>query len=62
MVENDILHIVLVEPEQNQMTYEEKYNNLPDNLKEECKNLNEEMKKIAIDFFYKGKDSKDNEV
>ena len=62
MEENNIFHIVLVEPEQNQMTYEEKYNNLLDDLKEKYKNLNEKMKKIVIDVFYDGRDSKENEV
>ena len=62
MEENNIFHIVLVEPEKNQMTYEEKYNNLPDDLKEKYKNLDEETKKIVIDAFYVGRDSKENEV
>ena len=62
MEENNILHIVLVEPEKNQMTYEEKYSNLPDDLKEKYKNYNEEMKKIVIDAYYEGRNSKENEV
>ena len=62
MEENNILHIVLVEPEKNQMTYEEKYSNLPGDLKEKYKNYNEEMKKIVIDAYYEGRNSKENEV
>jgi len=62
MEENDIFHIVLVEPKKNQMTDEEKYNNLPSNLKEQYKNLDEVTKKIVIDACYQGRDSKENEV
>ena len=62
MEENDIFHIVLVEPEKNQMTDEEKYNNLPANLKEQYKNFDEGTKKLFIDAYYQGRDSKENEV
>ena len=62
MGDDDILHIVLVEQNKNQMTHEEKFNNLPKELKEQYKHLDEGIKRIVTDAYYKGKEDEKNEV
>ena len=60
--ENDILHVVLVEPKTKKLTDEEIINLFDEETREEYDNANEEEKKTIIKFFGRGKKSTNNEV
>lgn len=60
MNENDIMHIVLVET--NQMTDEEIIKKLTSKTRQTYENADENGKKLLLEFFRDGMDSKENEV
>ena len=60
--ESNILHVVLVEHIQKQMTDQENLDSIPDEDKDLFKDYNEEQKKIAIDAYWKGKESSEKKV
>ena len=60
--ESNILHFVLVEPRQKPKTDKEKFDLLPDEIKEKYRDYDEEKKKFAIDNFLDGWESSEKEV